>query len=103
MNLAEDFYQADLVCRKIFCGQIFVGPELFENVVHLCERECGMKLMLALTVCVKTLGYLSDDLLLDFAGIGKRKRVEAHCLVVARPVFQRAASCKGPTHMDLAR
>lgn len=38
-------------------------------------------------------------LALWFGGIGERKRIEAPCLVIARPVLQRATRCQCPPHM----
>ena len=103
MNLAENSNQAHLVGSVIFDGQFLVAPELFEDVVHFCESERRMKLLLALAVRINALGYLADVLSLCFAGVRKWERIEAHCFVISWPVFERSACRERPTNMNLAR
>ena len=67
------------------------GTELFKDVVHFSERESGVKLLLALAMCIKTLGNFADGLLLSFAGIWKWERVEAQlscCSAVGLRAFR---------------
>ena len=61
MDLAKDSNQAHLVNTAIFGGQFLVGAELFEDVVHFCECERGVKLLLALAVRIKPLGDFLND------------------------------------------
>jgi len=61
MNLINASNQAHLVYTMILDRQFLVDPELFQDVVHFCERECGVKLLLALAVRIKALGHFANN------------------------------------------
>ena len=59
-----------------------------------------MKQLLPLAVRIKAIGYFADGLLINSAGIGKWKCVEASCLYIDRSVFERTSSSKSPLDMN---
>ena len=62
-----------------------------------------MRRLLLLAMRVERLAELANTLLLGLRRDGKRERIEAGCLVVARAILERAARCERPCDVAAAR
>lgn len=78
VDLLEQGDEALVVDLLFLGGEWFSAAEFFEDVIHACEREAGMQLLLALAVRVQTLAEIADALLeRGFFEGGEWERFEA--------------------------
>ncbi len=100
VDFTQDGDEAGLVDVLVLLGEGGAGAKFFKHVVHVSEREPGVELLLTLAVGVEAFGQVADGLFLLIGAVGEWEWVEAAGFVVARTIFQGAAGCKRPAHVD---
>ena len=79
-------------------GEGFAAAELFQDVVEAGEGEAGMRFLLALAVRVQPLAEVADALLeCSLFERGEGEGFETDGFVVARSIFERAATSMRPS------